>query len=64
MTCTVKKKTRYVFDKISQLAKELGISVYVVGGYVRDLLREQDGLDLDIGVIGNALEFCREFKTR
>jgi putative nucleotidyltransferase with HDIG domain len=64
MTCTVKKKTRYVFDKISQLAKELGISVYVVGGYVRDLLREQDGLDLDFVVIGNALEFCREFKRR
>ncbi len=64
MLSKINKNTRELFDKISAGAEEMGVSVYVVGGYVRDLTRGHDGLDLDFVVIGDALDLCRELKKR
>jgi putative nucleotidyltransferase with HDIG domain len=64
MISKINKNTRDLFDKISAVSEEVGVCVYVVGGYVRDLLRGHDGLDLDFVVIGDALDFCRELKKR
>jgi tRNA nucleotidyltransferase/poly(A) polymerase len=64
MLSKIKKNTRELFDTISAGGEDMGVSVYVVGGYVRDLMRGHDGLDLDFVVIGNALDFCRELKKR
>jgi poly(A) polymerase len=44
---------------IGELADEAGIRLYVVGGYVRDLMREAPRKDLDFTVIGDALAFAR-----
>jgi tRNA nucleotidyltransferase (CCA-adding enzyme) len=43
----------------SQLATEMGFSLYLVGGFVRDLLLEKPALDLDIVVEGDAIALAK-----
>jgi poly(A) polymerase len=57
-------KTRAVLKKIGQLAKLEEIPVYVVGGFVRDLILGINVNDLDFVVIGDALAFARHFKEK
>lgn len=45
--------------KASELAKEKGYSLYLVGGFVRDLLLGKPHLDLDIVVEGDAIALAR-----
>ena len=59
---TVKRKK--ILQKVYQIAVLLGIDVYVVGGYVRDLYLGKEGTDMDFVVIGDALEFAANFKER
>ncbi|HAM51674.1 MAG TPA: hypothetical protein DCP92_13695 [Nitrospiraceae bacterium] len=42
------------------VAEGLGFSAYLVGGSVRDLLRGQENLDIDIVIEGNGILFARE----
>jgi len=60
----IKKDSRILFGKISDLGTELKMPVYIVGGYVRDLYLGDDGFDIDFVVIGDALEFCKELKKK
>jgi putative nucleotidyltransferase with HDIG domain len=60
----VKKDSRKIFDTISNLGRELDVSVYVVGGYVRDLFLGIDGFDLDFVIVGDAIQFCKALKKR
>jgi poly(A) polymerase len=64
MIDTIKKDSRALFGKISDLGTALRMPIYIVGGYVRDLLLGSDGYDIDFVVVGDALEFCRELKKR
>ena len=48
-----------VFGLISSAAKELGVKVYVVGGFVRDILLHRPSKDIDIVVIGDGIELAR-----
>jgi len=50
-----------LLDRIGKLADRLGIDVYVVGGYVRDLLLGRGGQDVDILVMGDGVAFAKEF---
>ncbi|MGP0565711.1 MULTISPECIES: CBS domain-containing protein [unclassified Nitrospina] len=45
---------------VSQLADDMGVSVYGVGGFVRDLLLRIENLDLDIVVEGDGMQFARK----
>ncbi|HOQ98786.1 MAG TPA: CBS domain-containing protein [Anaerolineae bacterium] len=45
-------------------ANDLGYSLYVVGGFVRDLLLGQPTLDLDLVVEGNAIALARRLAAR
>jgi len=60
----IKKDSRTLFYKISDLGTELKMPVYIVGGYVRDLYLGSDGFDIDFVVVGDALKFCKELKKR
>jgi tRNA nucleotidyltransferase/poly(A) polymerase len=60
----IKEETRELFDTISTLGRKLGMPIYVVGGYVRDLLLGIDGFDIDFVIVGDALKFCKELKKR
>lgn len=47
-----------------KMAEEVGFSLYVVGGFVRDLLLGQPNLDLDLVVEGDAIALAKELARR
>jgi tRNA nucleotidyltransferase (CCA-adding enzyme) len=49
-----------LLEEAGQLADRLGISLYVVGGCVRDLLLGIENLDLDLVVEGDGIAFARK----
>ncbi len=56
-----------VYDilKISgEVAEELGFNAYLVGGSVRDLLRGQENLDIDIVIEGDGIMFAKALGER
>ncbi|MCX5717021.1 MAG: CBS domain-containing protein [Nitrospirae bacterium] len=44
-----------------EIADQLGINAYLVGGSVRDLLRSEENLDIDIVVEGDGISFAKSF---
>ena len=60
----IKKDSKIIFDTISMLGRELGVPVFVVGGYVRDLFLGIDGFDLDFVVVGDAIKFGKALKKK
>ena len=47
-----------------RLGDELGYAVYVVGGFVRDLLLRNENLDVDIVIEGDGVHFARTLAQR
>ncbi len=52
-------RLRYLLKQVGRLADEQGVSVFLVGGGVRDLLLKRDNFDLDLAVEGNGMAFAR-----
>jgi len=50
--------------KASETAAQMGFSLYVVGGFVRDLLLGTPTLDLDLVVEGNAIALARRLQKK
>ncbi len=48
----------------SETARELGFGLYVVGGFVRDLLLNQPNLDLDLVVEGDAIKLAEQLEKK
>jgi len=58
-------KTKKLLTDIGLAGDQLGMDVYVVGGFVRDLMLDRPIEDVDIVVEGNGITFARHFaKTR
>lgn len=53
-----------IFQLISELADELNLETYVIGGYVRDLILHRDSNDIDIVVVGSGIELAKRLKQR
>lgn len=51
-----------LIQKASQTAAQMGYSLYVVGGFVRDLLLGTPTLDLDLVVEGNAIALAKRLQ--
>lgn len=50
-----------IFKILGKLADQLGVSAYVIGGYVRDRIMGRDFKDdIDIVIIGSGVEFASE----
>ena len=47
-----------VFVKASELADRLNVKIFLVGGYVRDLILSRKNKDIDILVVGNGPSFA------
>jgi len=47
-----------------EVAEELGYNAYLVGGSVRDLLRGEENLDLDVVIEGDGIVFARTLGER
>ena len=48
-----------VFHAISEVAGELGLETYVIGGYVRDLFLRRQSKDLDIVTVGSGIKLAK-----
>jgi tRNA nucleotidyltransferase (CCA-adding enzyme) len=57
-------KLEEILRLAGQLADEMGYSLYVVGGFVRDLLLGIPNLDLDLVVEGDAIKLARRLAER
>lgn len=53
-----------IFHTIGNLADELGLECYLIGGYVRDLLLDRGSKDIDVVVVGNGVAFAEALKKR
>ncbi len=49
-----------LLEKIGRLGKRLGLPVYAVGGFARDLIMNRPNNDIDLVVEGNGIAFARE----
>lgn len=56
---TEKLKRNFVIKKIAEVAEKENKIIFIVGGYVRDLILNRERNDLDILVIGNGAEFAK-----
>lgn len=53
-----------LLKKIGIIGKELGFNLYVVGGFVRDLLLGRSIDDIDVVVEGDGIEFARVYAKK
>ncbi|SHO48641.1 CBS domain-containing protein [Desulfopila aestuarii] len=53
-----------LLQKIGEVADEVPVNAFAVGGFVRDLLLKKRNLDLDIVVEGNGIEFAKHLAGR
>ncbi|MDR2818961.1 MAG: CBS domain-containing protein [Desulfovibrio sp.] len=53
------QETRAILQLVGSLGNKLRLPVYVVGGFVRDLLLNQPNLDIDLVVEGNGIALAR-----
>jgi tRNA nucleotidyltransferase (CCA-adding enzyme) len=51
--------TKNLLKSISTAGKQMGVNLYLVGGFVRDLLLDRKIEDIDIVVEGDGIEFAR-----
>ena len=53
-----------IFHTISEVADQLGVDCYVVGGYVRDIFLQRPSNDIDVVVVGSGIEVALALKQR
>jgi len=58
------KEVQDLIDLAGDIARSNNMPVYLVGGFVRDLMLGVKNLDLDIVVEGNGIKFAEDFAAR
>lgn len=58
------KHIKDLLEKIGRVGSDLGYNVYVVGGFVRDLLLNRANDDIDIVVEGDGIEFAKVYAKK
>ena len=53
-----------IFQTVKEIGEELGISVFVVGGYVRDLILQKSGKDIDFVCLGSGILLAETISAR
>ncbi len=51
--------THPIYELVSHAANELGVSAFVVGGVVRDLIMRRHNTDIDIVTVGSGIELAK-----
>ncbi len=55
----MKHLNNHIFKTISKIAKQKKLKVFVIGGFVRDLLLKRKSKDIDIVVVGSGIKFAK-----
>ncbi|HOZ83932.1 MAG TPA: HD domain-containing protein [Niabella sp.] len=58
MDIQLKPQEKYIIDKVSEAAQELGLESYLVGGFVRDKLLGRVSKDADIVCVGDGIDLA------
>ena len=53
-----------IFAMISEVADELNVECYVIGGFVRDLFLQRKSEDIDVVVIGSGIELAEKLSKK
>ena len=53
-----------IFHKIGDVADEMGVECYLVGGYVRDIFLERPTNDIDVVVVGSGIEVAKALQQK
>ncbi len=53
-----------IFRTVSEVCNENGLSAFVIGGYVRDLILKRPSKDIDIVVLGSGLDLAEKVAKR
>lgn len=64
MLFTIQAHERKLFDLIAESARELGVSAYLVGGYVRDRLLGRPTKDVDIVCLGDGIQLAETMAAK
>jgi len=64
MNLSEKLKNIEFLSAASEAAEELGVVVYIVGGFIRDLLLDKNRNEIDFLVIGDGLNFASFFASK
>jgi tRNA nucleotidyltransferase/poly(A) polymerase len=64
MVFNIKPYEKKIFEQIQEAASELGVPVYVVGGYVRDRLLARESKDLDIVCVGDGIMLAERVASK
>jgi len=57
----ISDRTRNLFKQLNQIGQEMQFKIYLVGGYLRDLLLGKEGNDIDFVIVGDAILFAENF---
>ncbi|MCI5222650.1 MAG: CBS domain-containing protein, partial [Candidatus Electrothrix sp. AR4] len=61
---TLHRDIMLLLREIGEIAQEISVQAYAVGGFVRDLLLQTKNLDIDIVVEGDGILFAKELAVR
>ncbi|MCB2208458.1 MAG: CCA tRNA nucleotidyltransferase [Bacteroidetes bacterium] len=53
-----------IFALVSEVGRETNTKVFVIGGYVRDLILERTSKDVDFVVLGSGIAFARKLASK
>ena len=48
-----------IFQEISEVADQMQMETYVIGGFVRDIYLNRPSHDIDIVTVGSGIEFAK-----
>jgi poly(A) polymerase len=64
MDLTLSLNAQPVFKTVGDVADQLGVEAYVVGGYVRDLLLKRPSKDIDFVCVGSGIDLAEAVATK
>lgn len=56
----MKKLRNKIFQTISEVAENMNVETYVIGGFVRDIYLKRPSKDIDVVTIGSGIELAQE----
>lgn len=56
--------THPIFKQLSEVADELQLETYVIGGFVRDLILKRESKDIDVVCVGSGIELANKLADR